>query len=99
MQAPAFSGEEVPMGPLKYIIRTAIFVRIQLKKFLTAVGLAAMAPFPTYPLALSSGVSYKKVYKSILRETALVTSAFFAILFGFVRYFLSIYNANKYLFV
>lgn len=87
------------MGPLKYIIRTAIYVRIQLNKIMTILGLARLAPFPSYPVALQSGVSCQAVYKSILRETALVTSAFFAVLFGFIRYFLSIYNANKYVFV
>eukprot|EP00892_Ulva_mutabilis_P007463 jgi/Ulvmu1/5089/UM021_0106.1 len=97
--APAFSGEEVPMGPLKYIIRTAIYVRIQLNKIMSAIGLGGVAPFPSYPMALQSGVPCQAVYKSILRETAMVTSAFFAVIFGFIRYFLSIYNANKYVFV
>lgn len=87
------------MGPLKSIIRTAIFVRIQLNKLMTAIGLSKLAPFPTYPMALQGGMSFQNVYKRILRETALVTSACFAIFFAFVKYFMSIYTANRYLFV
>lgn len=86
------------MGPLKYIIRTAIFVRMQLNRILLASGFASFAPYPTYQLALERGMAFSVVYKRILRETALVTSAFFAIIFGFFRYFMSIYNANKYVF-
>lgn len=61
-QAPAFTGEEVPMGPLKAVITTALLMRSSLRALMSYVGLQQFAPHASYARALARCASFQVVF-------------------------------------
>jgi hypothetical protein len=52
LQAPAFTGEPVPMGPLKAVITTALLMRKCIHAVMCYLGLQQFAPHESYALAM-----------------------------------------------
>jgi hypothetical protein len=96
MQAPAFTGEYAPLGPLYTLVQCALVLRLCLASVMSRLGLRNLAPYPSYLSALQAGVKFDAAWKKVKSEVALASAAFLALAFWLGQLLWKAYEYRRY---